>query len=1139
LGVTKVIDLIKIIIILNSFVALHAQFDRPYIVGQRIDAYQSLLKKQLFIDDSKTIKLLKEIHSISPSEQIANSNLGRYYLDNDSLKLAEYYLIKAVKYGFSWLPYNYINLARLHFKKGDLDSGFYYWEEAQKREPSNYKHYLPHDENYNLIHKDIYDSLINKYYTKEDQTFLQFLDSANTEQKNANHKNAINLYYTTIELDQKTPYFSEYMESYIFSVISRIYADIGEYDKAIKNLIPTLKHYENVESLPHLDYVYSRLSFYSRKMDLYDDEIFWQQKLILNNLKLKKEDYYIAENYKDLGKKYYWRGRVEQAIQCYINAIEFSMTEYSKDYDMINSKNSTIIDIYLDLINCSMEVGDYGATIDYYGKALKYAKEDNNYQIYELYERIIHLYKKLGLDQESLKAFIDYFNYMETEIELFEGNIVAYGNIIVHSDTSLYENYWAVLNEIRSYLIRKYDKSIFELFDSPGYKVYLGARSFIDSIYPLENWAIRFSKSDSTVLGFFVAVDEYWQELHFINDIYIKNGKGYPNIDSFINQTQNISKLDIKNMISNGLGAELNSYLNNTISDEVITDYIFSTTTDSCFKSLRLGVAAALSASTNDINKAIDLYERAMILRKEHCPDKSSDLMTLLEITKLLYITGDMDQIENKILQTIDLIESIRIEAPEKFKADYLDYYLGVYNTLSSIYFSQKKYNKFVQTLEMAKAKILGERLSEQVSDFENILPSIQKLLREDEIILYFSEILFTPDSVFNKTYLSAPGIPDYYCIRITKNNIDVSIISLKNLYSLYPNENNQIGFSEFIISEYNNLLKKPRTKEFESVSKQFFQELFQDLGSIQQNYSDLIIIPSGPLGLLAFETLLDNNQQYLCENFSIKYVQSLNVLQSLSNRHKTKPNTNLIAFGGANYGQNIKKDYINNTVDMNLMRSLVSTAISKGYSMDNMYREIGEGKLNNLPGSLKEVKRISAIMKDNDIYIGSDANEDIIKYLSKTGKLKKYSVIHFATHAKSIPEIPELSSIILSRTIDKSNKEDGYLRIDEIRNLDIEADFVCLSACETGVGKVYFSEGVINFTQAFMEAGSNSVSVTLWPIFDESTSEFMVSMYEKIADGATYSKAINETKRDFISGEYGELYKHPFFWAPYVYYGK
>ena len=115
---------------------------------------------------------------------------------------------------------------------------------------------------------------------------------------------------------------------------------------------------------------------------------------------------------------------------------------------------------------------------------------------------------------------------------------------------------------------------------------------------------------------------------------------------------------------------------------------------------------------------------------------------------------------------------------------------------------------------------------------------------------------------------------------------------------------------------------------------------------------------------------------------------------------------------------------------------------------------------------------------------------------------------------------------------------EDGYLRIGEINKLDIKADMVCLSACETGKGKIYSSEGVISFAQAFMQAGSNAVSVTLWPIVDESTSDFMVSMYQKVADGQTFSKAINETKRDFITGQYGELYKHPFFWAPFVYYG-
>ena len=55
----------------------------------------------------------------------------------------------------------------------------------------------------------------------------------------------------------------------------------------------------------------------------------------------------------------------------------------------------------------------------------------------------------------------------------------------------------------------------------------------------------------------------------------------------------------------------------------------------------------------------------------------------------------------------------------------------------------------------------------------------------------------------------------------------------------------------------------------------------------------------------------------------------------------------------------------------------------------------------------------------------------------------------------------------------------------------------------------------------------------------DQSTAIFMTSVYAKIADGFSYSFAITDTKRDFISGKYGEEYKKPYYWAPFVYYEK
>jgi CHAT domain-containing protein len=59
-------------------------------------------------------------------------------------------------------------------------------------------------------------------------------------------------------------------------------------------------------------------------------------------------------------------------------------------------------------------------------------------------------------------------------------------------------------------------------------------------------------------------------------------------------------------------------------------------------------------------------------------------------------------------------------------------------------------------------------------------------------------------------------------------------------------------------------------------------------------------------------------------------------------------------------------------------------------------------------------------------------------------------------------PEIPELSALVLSRVEEREHQEDGYLRMGEIVNLDLEAEFVNLSACETGLGKLYGGEGVV-----------------------------------------------------------------------------
>jgi len=186
----------------------------------------------------------------------------------------------------------------------------------------------------------------------------------------------------------------------------------------------------------------------------------------------------------------------------------------------------------------------------------------------------------------------------------------------------------------------------------------------------------------------------------------------------------------------------------------------------------------------------------------------------------------------------------------------------------------------------------------------------------------------------------------------------------------------------------------------------------------------------------------------------------------------------------------------------------------------------------------MAEVRSIGAAVEYSDIYIGEKVNEGFLKMLSRRGELKKYRAIHFATHGLVVPQYPELSALVLSQMEEGLDEEDGYLRVAEVARLDLKADFVNLSACETGLGRIYEGEGVVGLTQAFFEAGANGVSVSLWQVSDESTMEFMNGIYRAVESEHErgYLQAMTEMKREFI---HSERFSDPYYWAPFVYYGK
>jgi CHAT domain-containing protein/Tfp pilus assembly protein PilF len=151
--------------------------------------------------------------------------------------------------------------------------------------------------------------------------------------------------------------------------------------------------------------------------------------------------------------------------------------------------------------------------------------------------------------------------------------------------------------------------------------------------------------------------------------------------------------------------------------------------------------------------------------------------------------------------------------------------------------------------------------------------------------------------------------------------------------------------------------------------------------------------------------------------------------------------------------------------------------------------------------------------------------------------QLSQYRILHFATHGLLNSERPELSGLVFSLIDQEGRPQDGFLRLHEIYNLQLNADLVVLSACETGLGKEIKGEGLIGLTRGFMYAGAPRVVASLWNVDDLATAELMKLFYQRmLKDGLPAGAALRAAQLE-LSGQ--KRWASPYFWAGFVLHGE
>jgi CHAT domain-containing protein/Tfp pilus assembly protein PilF len=214
------------------------------------------------------------------------------------------------------------------------------------------------------------------------------------------------------------------------------------------------------------------------------------------------------------------------------------------------------------------------------------------------------------------------------------------------------------------------------------------------------------------------------------------------------------------------------------------------------------------------------------------------------------------------------------------------------------------------------------------------------------------------------------------------------------------------------------------------------------------------------------------------------------------------------------------------------------SVQISWQSELDQSVIEVGPargGAFSRLPFSRREADAIDSIAHQGGVTKALDFNAS--KATAMDPRLRDYRIVHFATHGLLNSEHPELSGLVFSLVDRQGKAQDGFLRLLDIYNLDLNADLVVLSACQTALGKQIAEEGLVGLTRGFMYAGAPRVLASLWKVDDEATAELMKKFYEgMLKKGQTPAQALHNSQI-WISQQ--KQWAHPYYWAGFVLQGE
>ena len=352
------------------------------------------------------------------------------------------------------------------------------------------------------------------------------------------------------------------------------------------------------------------------------------------------------------------------------------------------------------------------------------------------------------------------------------------------------------------------------------------------------------------------------------------------------------------------------------------------------------------------------------------------------------------------------------------------------------------------------------------------------------------------------------------HIFKVTKNQVQWTQQQI-----LVQDLKQKIRLLHSVLSDYQTIGENPESAwdNYTASAYWFYQNMLAPVLKEDKNISTLIIVTDGELGHLPFEAFLvkpgtdtqrenDNyaDLHYLLKDYRISYNYAATLWKENKEAPKNKNNGQMLAMAAS---------YKNRGAG-----SLEELRLPDERSLRNY--------LQPLPAARAEVLALQESYKG---YFAFDslASEKMVKQLAPD-----YAIIHLAMHGLLDAKRPMLSA--LAFTEDGDSLESNFWQAHEISKMNLNADLVVLSACETGYGRFEQGNGIASLARAFMYAGVPAMVVSLWEVNDASTSRLMQSFYQNLAKGMPKDAALRQAKLEYITSV-GNLAAHPAFWSPFI----